>query len=286
VASLQLSVTLRSAGDDLNTLLSQKWFVELPLVWELVQLHPGYTYDDFVRGRALVSDASGSRFESVDRIIPQIAAVARARAGRPTLLIIDEINRCNLANVLGEMILALDPDRRGEAVRLQYPPPPGSAVGDGAFLALPKDLCVLATMNTADRSIALVDFAIRRRFRFVDLLPDEAVIREYYADDEAAAQKAVALFEQIGNVIPDSRLRLGHSYFLSPLGTDWPLALANRIAYEVLPLLREYSAEGHLLGARQISLPDDIVVAIDEPADLGDTNVRDKIKGYLEGRAS
>jgi hypothetical protein len=281
VASLQFSVTLRSTGDDLSALLSQKWFVELPLVWELVQLHPGYTYDDFVRGRTLVADASGSRFESVDRIVPQIAAVARARAGRPTLLIIDEINRCNLANVLGEMILALDPDKRGESVRLQYPPPPG---GEGVLLALPKDLLVLATMNTADRSIALVDFAIRRRFRFVDLLPDEAVIREYYADDAAAADRAVALFRQVALVVPDPRLQVGHSYFLSPLGAAWALALANRIAYEVLPLLREYSAEGHLLGNRQIVLPDGTVVAIDEAADLGDTDLRDKIKGYLEGR--
>jgi hypothetical protein len=181
------------------------------------------------------------------------------------------------------MILAMDTDNRGEAVRLQYPAPSGTDGIAGALLALPKDLLILATMNTADRSLALVDFAIRRRFRFVDLLPSEGVLREYYADDELAVEKVLALFRQITGLVLDPRLRIGHSYFLSPLGTTWPSALANRIAYEVMPLLREYYAEGHLLGASKIILPDGIAIEIGEDSDLRDTAGRDKIKHYLDG---
>ena len=278
--SVQLSSALRKTGGSLSALLKEPWFLERPLVWELVQMHPGYTYDDFVRGRTLVSDSAGSRFESVDRIVPQMAAVAAARGGATTLLIIDEINRCNLASVLGELILALDPEQRGKPVRLQYPPPPGVPAGEGTLLSLPSNLKVLGTMNTADRSIALIDFAIRRRFRFIDLLPDPQVIEEHYGADPKVAGRVRALFDAVSEIVAE-HLRVGHSYFLVEPSADWARRLANRFAYEVIPLLREYQQEGHLLGTRRVNLPGFAFDVSDASAGLGDTTIRDKIMEFL-----
>jgi hypothetical protein len=251
-------------------------------VWEVVQAHPGYTYDDFVRGRTLVADAGGSRFESIDRIVPQLAAVARARPGKPTLLIIDELNRCNLANVLGELIFALEKDKRGQEVKLQYDPPPGLQPGEGVLLSLPRELLFIGTMNTADRSIALVDYAIRRRFRFVDVLPDPHVITEYYKAFPTYGARAGALFSSAAELVRDERMRIGHSFFLVPPDEEWPLRLANRIAYEVLPLLREYRVEGHLHDGGRLNLPSGKVIDIPEGGiDLSDTGVRDAIREFL-----
>jgi MoxR-like ATPase len=281
LASVQFSAALKTTNGDLGKLLKESWFLDQPLVWELVQMHPGYTYDDFVRGRTLVSDKSGSRFESVDRMVPQMAAVAAARGDKPTLLIVDEINRCNLANVLGELILALDADQRGKyAVRLQYPPPPGTKAGEGVLLTLPPNLKVLGTMNTADRSIALIDFAIRRRFRFIDLMPDPQVIEDHYAARPTAAKRVRLLFDAVSELVVE-HLRVGHSYFLVQPDDEWPKRLANRFVYEVLPLLREYLQEGHLLGSHRISLPPLTIDVADTSAGIGETSLRDGIEGFL-----
>lgn len=134
-------------------------------------------------------------------------------------------------------------------------------MGGSDTLSLPDNLWIIGTMNTADRSIALIDYAIRRRFRFLDVLPDEAVIRRFYDqrfDDPQRTQLVVDLFAAVNAVVREERLRVGHSYFLvEPVdegdredepseGNTWADRLARRIVYEVLPLLREYGEEGLL----------------------------------------
>jgi DNA polymerase III delta prime subunit len=206
---------------------------ELPFVWDLVQMHPGYTYEDFVCGLS-TQEGVGIHFKAVDRIVLELAKVALANEHRPVLLIMDEINRCNLASVLGELIFALEKDKRGKMVRLQH----------GPSVVLPENLWFLGTMNTADRSIALVDYAIRRRFRFVDVNVDPGVLTREYAGHDNQSKKASKAMIAINKcIVPDTH-RVGHAYFMEkPDDPDWPRLMADRLIYEVLPLVREYLRE-------------------------------------------
>ena len=205
----------------------------LPLVWELVQMHPGYAYEDFVRGMA-TAEGSGIHFAPKDRIVLELARVAKANKDRPVLLVMDEINRCSLSSVLGELILALEPDKRNTTIRLQY----------GDSVQIPPNLWFLGTMNTADRSIALVDYAIRRRFRFIDIEPDVKALASFYRSDTSVEyQKAADAMNSINDAIARPHLRVGPAYFMEPPGENWPVRMADRLTYEVLPLLREYVRE-------------------------------------------
>lgn len=228
--------------------LGKSAWVDLPVLWEIVQLHPSYTYEDLVRGLTTKPTGAGVAFAVEDKLLVQLARAAAERADdKPTILILDEINRCNLSAVLGELILVLEKGYRDLPVRLQYcdPRKPGEAT-----LTLPRNLWIIGTMNTADRSIAMVDFAIRRRFRFIDVLPDVNVVRtvNQARHGEVAADLAVRAFEAFEKLVSDRNLAIGHSYFLLEPGADWKQQLRDRIEFEVIPLLREYAQEGFVRG--------------------------------------
>ncbi len=143
------TLTALRADRDLEELLDSDALKQAPVVWEVVQLHPGYAYEDFVRGQVADSSDGGLSFVSRDRVLVEMARVADARNGAPVVLVLDEINRCNLASVLGELILILEESKRGTSVRLQYAAPPGRGRGADS-LALPPNLWIVGTMNTAD----------------------------------------------------------------------------------------------------------------------------------------
>lgn len=243
--------------------------VNVSVIWEVVQFHPSYSYEDFVRGMVTEPTEAGVVFKVQDRILAQAAAMAERYSQTPVILILDEINRADLARVLGELIYALERDRRGEPVAAQY----GVGNPPDRTLRLPKNLYLIGTMNTADRSIALVDYAIRRRFSFFSVLPRVEVIEKFYAtrgphrgDDAVAAQLTpplVALYwatSALFDGVPDGDdIRVGHSYFLVQGQrngellslTEWADAMAFRFAYEVVPMLAEYRKERRLLNERE-----------------------------------
>lgn len=219
--------------------------LEAPLVWELIQLHPSYGYDDFVRGLRPDPNSPGFTLRSVDGILPLMASVAKLRGNRPTLLIVDEINRADLSAVLGETLFAIDPAHRGREVRLPYCAPGG---GDDA-LSVPRNLYVLATMNSADRSIGLLDYAVRRRFRFLWLEPSSAALMSFYKKFPHRAERTSFLLDRLCSAVPDPELAPGHSYLMVPGHQDlsdeaWADRLAARIFHEVRPLFDEYREEG------------------------------------------
>lgn len=157
------------------------------------------------------------------------------------VLIIDEINRANLPSVLGELIYALE--YRGEPVNSIY------AIDGDASIAIPDNLYIIGTMNTADRSVGHIDYAIKRRFAFVDVLPNAEVI---------SYEKAKALFNKVSELFTENYLasdfeskdvHLGHSYFLinenNELSESEQLQL--KLDYEILPILNEYVKDGLLL---------------------------------------
>ncbi|HLK17285.1 MAG TPA: AAA family ATPase, partial [Fimbriimonadaceae bacterium] len=220
----------------------------LRVVWDIVQFHPSYTYEDFIRGLVARPLAQGITFEARDKVGGLIAAVARLLKEKGSevraLLVIDEINRGDISKIFGELIYALE--YRDQPVASPY------SVDGNSEIVIPSNLHFIGTMNTADRSIALVDYALRRRFVFLDVQPDRQVIENHMnfsgTKDRAAA---LWLFDEVGSLFSEpglQELQVGHSYFLleeGPASGDAGCeAVAARFGYEIYPLLLEYEAEG------------------------------------------
>lgn len=203
----------------------------------LIQFHAETTYSDFVYGIEPNMDtkAGTSQFKEKEGVLCKAINAAK-ETNEDVLLIIDEINRANLSNVLGPVFYLFEPLADNRSVKIK--------VGKHELESLPKNLHVLATMNTADRSLAVVDFALRRRFAWYTLRPKKLVEKNF---DAETFDKFAAIFEEHAT---DEELNLqpGHSYFLyDPEDNE---AKKHKMIYELMPLIKEYLAEGYLLGAK------------------------------------
>ena len=213
--------------------------------FKLIQFHPSYTYEDFVRGIVAKPNPEGEGivYEAENKVLAEFAERALHNPSLNYVLIIDEINRANLSSVLGELIYALE--YRGKAVDSMY------AVKGNKQLVLPPNLYLIGTMNTADRSVGHIDYAIRRRFAFVDVLPKtlENDTDVYFYKE---AFNAVCKMFTVDNVISDFKpndVALGHSYFMVKKEDNMTKEQANEIfklklEFEILPLLKEYNKDG------------------------------------------
>ncbi|MEP7216179.1 MAG: AAA family ATPase [Anaerolineaceae bacterium] len=207
-----------------------------------IQFHPNTTYESFIGGLAPVHSGDGVGLQFVPRPGALMEAAKRAAddPSTPYLLHIDEINRADLAKVLGEAVYLLEPDvdvPRVVSLPHEFPEP------FGAKLSLPTNLHLLGTMNSADRSIAILDVAIRRRFAFVKLWPQPRVVTDLGGEVmQEAFEKLLRIFMEHAQ---DDAFGLmpGHSYFLRD-NDDAPTAL--RVS--LLPLLEEYLAQGYVPG--------------------------------------
>lgn len=226
--------------------------------FKIIQFHPAYTYEDFVRGIVTDTDGGNSVAYTVkNKVLMEFAEEARNNPKSDFVLIIDEINRANLPAVLGELIYALE--YRGRSVDCLY------ELDDDRSLTLPPNLYFIGTMNTADRSVGHIDYAIRRRFSFVDIPP--AAIPELTDAGKALFNKVAALFCKGGDLnqpilTPSAYLSPefkptdvmpGHSYFLVKeedrvqTGKEDNDILSLKLEFEIKPLLREYLKDGILL---------------------------------------
>jgi len=201
--------------------------------FRIVQFHPSYSYEDFVGGFRPVEDdgAHGVRYRRTDGPLRELAAAAASDPAHPYVLIVDEINRGNIPKIFGELLFLLE--YRQKAIRLQYWPEED--------FSLPSNLFIIGTMNTADRSIALVDAALRRRFYFVPFIPTlppvsnvlDRWLKSHNFDDEAAR-----LLGLLNEEIARDEVAIGPSYFMTDpkdgpdLGRIWDRA--------IMPLLEEY----------------------------------------------
>ena len=193
----------------------------------LVQFHPSYAYEDFIQGYR--PKPSGA-FELRDGPLLRAAKHAIREPRAKHFLIIDEINRGNLAKVFGELYFLLE--YRGEAMRLQY--------SDAEF-SVPDNLYIIGTMNTADRSIALVDLALRRRFAFVrfdtDEEPVKGLLRRWLTANEPTMVWVAGIVEQANAILDDRNAAVGPSYFMKEGLTE---ERAKRIwKHDVLPYIEE-----------------------------------------------
>ena len=202
----------------------------------LVQFHPSYSYEDFVQGfRPTLKDGQAG-FELRDGPLVWAAKAASQNSGKKHFLIIDEINRGNLASVFGELYFLLE--YRDEKIALQY-----SGEGEGEGFSLPDNLYIIGTMNTADRSIALVDLALRRRFYFVEFHPDNepinGLLRPWMKKNGLGDMEWVAdVVDKANRLLTDDRhAAIGPSYFMKP---NLDEAAAERIwTHSVLPYIEE-----------------------------------------------
>ena len=177
----------------------------------LVQLHPSYAYEDFVQGFRPTLEGGQPGFELRDGPLLRAAKLARSEPDAKHFLVVDEINRGAPAKVLGELYFLLE--YRDEKIRLQY------QRDDEEDFSLPPNLYFIGTMNTADRSIALVDLALRRRFYFVEFHPDDEPVKSVlskWIEQKAPGMEWVAtVVEQANELLEDDRdAAIGPSYFM------------------------------------------------------------------------
>nr|WP_249135237.1 AAA family ATPase [Bradyrhizobium sp. AUGA SZCCT0222] len=215
---------------------------------QFVQFHASYAYEDFVQGYR--PDGKGG-FLRKDGVFLRFCRRAAADISRPYVFIIDEINRANLSKVFGELFMLIERDKRKKdfAVELAY-----STDDDEPFF-IPSNIHILGLMNTADRSLALVDYALRRRFEFFDIGPgfDTKQFYDFMIASkipEALVGHIRQVFGDLNKAIGEDRdlgpgCMIGHSDFCDLPGEDAAEdAYNHRVEHKIVPLLREYWYEG------------------------------------------
>ena len=214
---------------------------------EMIQFHQSYSYEDFIQG---FRPTPKGHFDLKYGIFHQFCRRAQrdAAQGKPYIFIIDEINRGNLSKIFGELMMLIEPDKRGKehAIPLAY-----CQDADDKFY-IPENLHLIGMMNTADRSLAMVDYALRRRFRFITLRPEfsSPAFRGFLTDIGVKlelATKIVARMNALNEVIAADiknlgpGYQIGHSYFCPQNGItpddDW---YKRVIESEIVPLIQEY----------------------------------------------
>lgn len=229
--------------------------------WDMVQLHPSYGYEDFVRGITIKTKDEQIQYETVNKIFGKMCKIASdSKANgkdkgkdKKYFLLIDEINRADVATVFGELIYALE--YRDEAIETPY------EVEKSSKITVPDNLYIIGTMNTADKSVGNIDYAIRRRFIFFDLLPNADAIEN---DDAKKVFLGVNKFikTSINTQYRANDFLIGHTYFLLSENLEEDNSegdnskednseddklkklIEYRMKYQVLPILREYYIDG------------------------------------------
>ena len=188
--------------------------------------HQNYGYEDFIQGIRPDTSTQEMKFKTVDGVFKKIAEIAMDTPEKDFVIIIDEINRANISKVFGELITLIEDDKRwGEenAVSVTLP--------SGEIFAVPNNLYIVGTMNSADKSISLIDTALRRRFDFVEFVPDLTLILDSKLKD--VLEK---LNEGIEKELNSTDLLIGHSYFINKTIDD----ICNIMNRSIIPLLYEY----------------------------------------------
>lgn len=203
---------------------------------KLIQFHQSYSYEDFIEGYR----PSGAGFELVKGAFYSFCKKAADDEENAYFFIIDEINRGNLSKIFGELFMLIESDKRGNELQLLY---------SRELFSVPTNVHIIGMMNTADRSLAMLDYALRRRFAFVELSPafDSDGFRKYCAGlDNPRFEALVREVESLNRAIAEDEslgdgFCIGHSYFCNmEADSCTDAALASIVDYELIPMLKEY----------------------------------------------
>jgi 5-methylcytosine-specific restriction protein B len=200
----------------------------------MVQFHQSYSYEDFIMGYR----PTATGYEISEGIFYNFCKKAEIDGDNDYFFIIDEINRGNLSKIFGELFMLIENDKRGLELQLLY---------RNEMFSIPKNVYIIGMMNTADRSLAMIDYALRRRFAFYDLKPafHSYGFREYRTTlNNEKFNRLIDCVIQLNTAIAnDDSLGegfcIGHSYFCN-LGTIKDKTLSNIVEYEIIPLIKEY----------------------------------------------
>ena len=201
---------------------------------EFVQFHQNYSYEDFMMGYK----PAGDSFELKYGIFYRFCQKAQNQPDKPFFFIIDEINRGNMSKIFGELLMLIEKDYRGTKATLAY---------NGMPFSVPKNLYIIGMMNTADRSLAMIDYALRRRFSFFDIEPgfdSQGFLAYQNSLNNETLNALIAKVKDLNNEIAQDKslgkgFCIGHSYFCGRTNCteEWLRAVVD---YDILPMLREY----------------------------------------------
>jgi putative restriction enzyme len=213
------------------------------------QFHAGTSYSEFIYGIRPSIESNTISYEGVEGPLVK-AIIAAQHTSKPVVLIVDEINRANLSSVLGPIFYLFERDMDSSGPSIEIRP-------KLSLSALPPNFYFIATMNTADRSLAVVDFALRRRFAWYTMRPHKPEKSKQVKDNAYPIGNNILFFESLFEEMDaifcryasDEELALqpGQAYFIAHDGND----MQQRLRYELQPLIQEYLAEGLLLNARE-----------------------------------
>ena len=200
----------------------------------MVQFHQSYSYEDFIMGFRPAEDG----FELAEGPFYRFCKNAENDVDRDYFFIIDEINRGNLSKIFGELLMLIENDKRGEKLRLLY---------SNELFSVPRNVHIIGLMNTADRSLAMIDYALRRRFAFYEMEPAfdstgfQAIVE---LSSNIKLSELIKRVKDLNELISKDEslgdgFRIGHSYFCtdSEITDIWLTSVVN---FEILPLLSEY----------------------------------------------
>ena len=188
--------------------------------------HQNYGYEDFIQGLRPDPNAENLSFKTIDGTFKRIADKAMLDENNPYIIIIDEINRGNISKIFGELITLIEEDKRwGEENQMSV------KLLSGEDFAVPNNLYIIGTMNSADKSISLIDTALRRRFAFEEMTPNPNLIT-----NDNLKSILIKLNEELQTQLESTDLLIGHSYFINKKEDD----LVNIFNRHIIPLLYEY----------------------------------------------
>ena len=208
---------------------------------KLIQFHQNYSYEDFIMGYKPVD----SGFDLIPGVFYNFCEMARSQPDKDFFLIIDEINRGNVSKIFGELLMIIENEYRKESITLPY---------RNINFRIPERLYIIGTMNTADRSLAMIDYALRRRFSFFDIQPcfgykEDDKINEQFQDylntlNSPILNRLIQAVQKLNADIADSLGKgfcIGHSYFSNLSIEDCSTERLKRIVdYEIIPMIKEY----------------------------------------------
>jgi MoxR-like ATPase len=206
----------------------------------MLQFHQSFAYEEFIEGLRPTTHSAGFTVES--GIFKKfIEETVKINPEKDYFLIIDEINRGNISKIFGELLMLIEADKRGEQYKVRLP------YSNESFY-VPKNLYIVGTMNTADRSLALIDYALRRRFSFIDLVPKynskkfNDFLKTIGINDEETSRinQTMARINQEINRDLGPNFEIGHSYFVDTKIEDFESWYNSIIKYDIIPLLKEY----------------------------------------------